>query len=143
VEEADCEGGEGMTHSDIQDLINYIDDKAPKYATELPDVNGKPTMDVVVKVNDIMELLTKYASDVMSAKKEHTVGPNYEDMYNRCLDSLEEMRNENRDLKARVNLLSDGIDRRDAYLDVYAAALSTVEVMTGNKFNFELRGGTE
>lgn len=130
-----------MTTEELQELINYIDGTADKYSFDcFNDVSKKYEPRVFIRFEDVMNTISKFYELHISEEKERTAGPDYESMYNHCLDSLEEMRDQVRVLKDKNTYMHEKLVDREELLGKYAAALSTVEVMTGNKFDFLQKG---
>lgn len=130
-----------MTTEELQKLIDYIDVTAGKYSFDcFNDVNGKYEPRVFIRFEDVMNTISKFYELHISEEKETKAAPDYESMYNRCLDSLEEMRDQVRVLKDNNTYMHEKLVDREDLLGKYAAALNTVEVMTGNKFDFLQKG---
>ena len=62
--------------------------------------------------------------------------PDYELMYMKLLDQLDEQRNENAALRSNIDHMGCLLDQRDSEIAMYKAALNAIEVITGRPFDF-------
>lgn len=124
-----------MTKSEIEKLIEYLQVNLPKYVFDEGPLNGEVVVEQGAKIYCPVAKLFKVLREY-PVNEEKTCGPNWEAMYSKSLDIVEGLKDENRRLKSNIEILTDEVSRQDKKLEVYAAALNTVEVMTGNIFDF-------
>lgn len=115
-----------MTKSEIEKLINYLNDNIPEivtagngYISEESDGAGYP---IYCKMKSVYDLLREYPIE-----PEKTCGPNYEDMYTRAMEELTVARDLNEALRDDMRR----IEIRHAY---NIGAVAAMETIFGRKF---------
>ena len=116
-----------MTKSEIEKLIEYIDNTIPKRAFDeshryVTDVVEKGVQ-IYCKVNDVFDLLRDYPTEM-----EKISGPNYEAMYKEFAVELEKEREKNKHMESKMCRLTIESAR-------YAGAVSAMETIFGRKFD--------
>lgn len=112
-----------MTKSEIEKLIEYIDNKIEKRVLEeFPGIYHRA---VICSVNDLYDLLREYP-----VEPEKTCGPNYQGMYEVCEAELE---------KANAHIQSLQFDMHNMAIDHahYVGAVAAMETIFGRQFNPE------
>lgn len=120
-----------MTPTDIQKLVECMDDYLVNYSVELYDPEeGKRRPAIVVKLDDLMDLLNKYSEQVAEEpdKTEGACIPDFQGMYERCAAELE---------KAQMTVESLKFDMHNLSVEHahYAGAVAAMETIFGRKFD--------
>ena len=130
-----------MTANDLERLIDYLNANANKYALDTyeEEENGhtriKPLC--VGDFSQLYELMAKFVAE----EADRTCGPNYEDMYERLLETCDGYKEDIRDLNKRIfdlECLNREYECRDAYKN---GAIEMNELITGRRMGYNECGG--
>ena len=118
-----------MTRSDIEKLIDYLNDKLPKYffndTIRIGEVTSQGGNEGIYgRIDDLENLIRDYP-----VESDKTCGPNYEAMYNACVV-------ENRELKNRLENYC--LERAH-----YVGAVNAFELIFGHRLAFHECGVKE
>lgn len=130
-----------MTTNDLQRLINYLNEHATRYSLDKyeDEENGRVSIKTlcVGDFSQLYELMAKFVAE----EADRTAGPNYEDMYERLLETCEGYKEQIRDQNKRIfdlESLNREYECRDAYKN---GAIEMIELITGRRMGYNECGG--
>lgn len=112
-----------MTKTDIENLINILEDYAPKEHYAIVS-HGSQKEVAFVRWEDVCRVLRDLA---VAVEDEKISGPNYEALYAKCTEELEKTRAQVESLKFDMHHLAI----ENAH---YAGAVAAMETIFGRKF---------